>query len=136
VLYVTYSGDLAALAGEYFDRFCSSHKRFSVVTFSNLVRQILGSSASVVRGGEAKQRSPRDLAPFARTLGAWAYSQTALYDELHAHLAGDARPVAVGRFAASNRARVPDKAYRQRRTRSLGQAPVTDALEIAQWREN
>jgi len=131
VLYVTYSGDLAALAREYFDRFCSSHKRFSVVTFPNLVRQILGSDAAVVPGGEARQRFIRDLAPFARTLGAWAYSQTALYDELHAHLAGDALPVAVGRFAACNHARVPDKAYRERRTRSLGQAPVTAALETA-----
>jgi hypothetical protein len=131
VLYVTYSGDLAALAQEYFDRFCSSHKRFSVITFSNLVRQILGSKAPVARTAEAKQRFLRDLAPFARTLGAWAYSQTALYDELHAHLAGDALPVAVGRFAASNQARVPDKAYRERRTRSLGQAPVIAALETA-----
>lgn len=129
VLYVTYSGDLAALAREYFDRFCSSHKRFSVVTFSNLVRQILGSDAPVVPAGEARQRFIRDLAPFARTLGAWAYGQAALYDELHAHMAGDALPVAVGRFAACNHARVPDKAYRERRTRSLGQASVTAALE-------
>jgi len=131
VLYVTYSGDLAALAREYFDRFCFSHKRFSVVTFSNLIRQILGSDAPVVPGGKARQRFIRDLAPFARTLGAWAYCQTALYDELHAHLAGDALPVAVGRFAACNHARVPDKAYRERRTRSLGQAPVIAVLETA-----
>ena len=131
VLYVTYSADLAALAREYFDRFCSSHKRFSVVTFSNLVRQMLGSDAPVVPVGEARQRFIRDLAPFARTLGAWAYCQTALYDELHAHLAGDALPVAVGRFAACTHARVPDKAYREQRTRSLGPAPVTAALETA-----
>ena len=131
VLYVTYSGDLAALAHEYFDRFCSSNKGFSVVTFSNLVRQILGSDAPLIPDGEARQRFIRDVAPFARTLGAWAYSKTALYDELHAHLAGDALPVAVGRFAACNHARVPDKAYRERRVRSLGQAPVTAALETA-----
>jgi hypothetical protein len=129
VLYVTYSADLAALAHEYFDRFCSSHKRFSVVTFSSLVRQILGSNAPVVPGGEARQRFLHDLAPFARTLGSWAHNQTALYDELHAHLAGEALPVAVGRFAACRQARVPDKTYRERRTRSLGPAPVTAALE-------
>ena len=131
VLYVTYSGDLAALAREYFDRFCSSHKRFSVVTFSNLVRQILGSDASVIPEHDSKQRFMRDLAPFARTLGAWASCQTALYDELHAHLAGDALPVAVGRFVACDKVRVPDRAYRERRTRALGQAPVTTALETA-----
>jgi hypothetical protein len=131
VLYVTYSGDLAALAREYFDRFCSSHKHFSVVTFPNLVRQILGSDAPVAPERDAKQRFLRDLGPFARTLGAWASCQTALYDELHAHLAGDALPVAVGRFVACNGVRVPDKAYRERRTRSLGQAPVTTALETA-----
>ena len=33
VLYVTYSRDLAALARDYFDRYCSSHKYFHVVTF-------------------------------------------------------------------------------------------------------
>lgn len=131
VLYVTYSGNLAALAREYFDRFCSSHKHFSVVTFSNLVRQIIGTDRPVAPSDEARQRFIRDLAPFARTLGAWAYSPTALYDELHAHLAGDALPVAVGRFAACNHARVPDKAYRERRTKSLGQAPVTAVLETA-----
>jgi hypothetical protein len=131
VLYVTYSADLAALAREYFDRFCSSHKRFSVVTFSHLVRQLLSSDAPVVPTGEARQRFLRDLAPYARTLGAWASSQAALYDEMHAHLAGDALPVAVGRFASCSQARVPDKAYRERRTRSLGQAPVTAVLETA-----
>ncbi len=131
VLYVTYSGDLATLAREYFDRFCSSHKRFSVVTFSNLVRQILGSDAPVVPASEARQRFLRDLSPFARTLGAWANSQTALYDELHAHLVGDALPAAVGRFTSCTQPRVSDKAYRERRTRSLGQAPVTALLETA-----
>jgi len=131
VLYVTYSGDLAALAREYFDRFCSSHKRFSVVTFSNLVRQILGSDAPVAPERDAKQHFMRDLAHVARTLGAWASCQTAFYDELHAHLVGDALPVSVGRFVACNGVRVPDKAYRERRTRSLGQAPVTTALETA-----
>ena len=35
VLYVTYSRDLASLARDYFDRFCSSHKQFEVVTFRN-----------------------------------------------------------------------------------------------------
>jgi hypothetical protein len=130
-LYVTYSPDLAALAREYFDRFCSSHKRFVVVTLPNLVRQIFGSNAQVVAEFEARQRFVHDLAPFTRILGAWTPCQTALYDELHAHLAGDALPVAIGRFAACKYARVTDQAYRERRTRSLGQAAVTAALEAA-----
>jgi hypothetical protein len=134
-LYVTYSPDLAALAREYFDRFCSSHKRFVVVTLPNLVRQIFGSNAQVVAEFEARQRFVHDLAPFTRILGAWTHCQTALYDELHAHLAGDALPVAIGRFAACKYARVTDQAYRERRTRSLGQAAVTAALETARCLE-
>jgi hypothetical protein len=134
-LYVTYSPDLAALAREYFDRFCSSHKRFVVVTLPNLVRQIFGSNAQVVAEFEARQRFVHDLAPFTRILGAWTHCQTALYDELHAHLAGDALPVAIGRFAACKYARVTDQAYRARRTRSLGQAAVTAALETARCLE-
>ncbi len=131
VLYVTYSPDLAALAKDYFDRFCSSQKRFSVVTFPTLVRQILGADVPVVSLSEARQRFLHDLAPFARTLGAWATCQTALFDELHAHLAGDALPVALGRFSACKSARVSDKAYRERRTQALGESPVKSALELA-----
>ena len=131
ILYVTYSADLAALAKDYFDRFCSSQKQFSVVTFPNLVRQILGTDAPMVPLGEARQRFLHDVAPFARSLGAWTASPTALYDELHAHLAGDALPVALGRFSACKSARVPDKAYRTRRIRSLGEAPVAAALDVA-----
>src|SRR5205085_745656 len=48
VLYVTYSHDLAALAQEYFARFCSSHKQFHVVTFPNLIRRVLGMQEPVV----------------------------------------------------------------------------------------
>lgn len=131
VLYVTYSPDLAARARDFFDRFCSSHKQFSVVTFSTLVRQILGTDAPVIPDGAARQRFLHDLAPFSRSLGVWASSQNALYDEFHAHLAGDALPLSVGRFAACRSLRVPGKAYRRRRTGALGEAGVTAALGIA-----
>jgi len=131
VLYVTYSRDLASLAREYFDRFCSSHKRFHVVTFPNLVRQVLGSEAPSAPEYETKRRFLQDLAPFARTLGAWASSQTALYDELYAHLAGDALPLDLGRFTACTGPRVSEKAYRKRRARYLGESAVTAALEAA-----
>ena len=131
VLYVTYSRDLAALARDYFDRFCSSHKRFYVITFPNLVRQVLGLETPVVLEHDAKQRFARDLVPFARTLGVWAKNPAALYDEFHAHLAGDALPVGIGRFAACKQPRVSDRTYRERRTRSLGQSAVAGALETA-----
>ena len=131
ILYVTYSSDLAALAREYFDRFCSSHKQFDVITFPNLVRRTLGEDAPFLPESESRRRFLHDLLPFSRTLGAWSDAPAALYDELHAHLIGDALPMAIGRFAASSKARVSDKAYRERRTRLLGSAPVASALEAA-----
>lgn len=131
VLYVTYSRDLAALAREYFDRYCSAQKRFDVITFPNLVRRVLGIDSPLEPERESKQRFLRDLGPFARSLGAWANRQVALYDEFYAHLVGDAVPFAAGRFGACQQARVPDKAYRQRRTRFLGEGPVASALDAA-----
>ncbi len=131
VLYVTYSRDLAALAQDYFDRFCSSHRQFHVVTFSSLLRELVSSDAALIPESESRQQFIRDLTPFSRILGAWSTHQAALYDELHAHLAGDALPLNIGRFAACTQPRVPDKAYKERRTRSLGPAPVAAALDLA-----
>ncbi len=131
VLYVTYSKNLAALAREYFDHFCSSHKQFHVLTFATPVRQVLGVDAPILPEYEAKRRFLNDVAPFARSLGAWTNSQTALYDELYAHLAGDALPLSVSRFPACGSPRVPEKAYRERRTPFLGHAPVSAALDAA-----
>jgi hypothetical protein len=131
VLYVTYSRDLAALAQDYFGRFCSSHKQFHVVTFPNLIRRVLGVDDPVVPEHVSRKRFGRDLLPFARTLGVWAGSPVALYDEFHAHIVGDALPVAIGRFAACKHPRVADKPYRDRRTSSLGHGPAAAALEAA-----
>jgi len=131
VLYVTYSRDLAALARDYFDRYCSSHKHFHVTTFPSLIRQLLTADAPVSVESESRRRFTRDLSPFARHLGAWTNSQVALYDELHAHLIGDALPAAIGRFAAAGQPRVPDKAYRERRTRYLGPQATSAALDAA-----
>ena len=131
ILYVTYSLDLAALAKDYFDRFCSSRKRFTVLTFPSLVRQVLGIDAPVVPLSESRQRLLHDAAPFTRTLGAWSSCQSALYDELHAHLAGDALPMAVGRFSECKSPRVPDKAYKQRRARALGDSVAAITLDFA-----
>jgi len=131
VLYVTYSRNLAALARGYFDRFCSAEKHFRVVTVSDLVRQLLESDLPALSEQEGKRALLRDLAPYSRTLGAWANIHSALYDELYAHLIGDALPVAIGRFSACAQPRVSDKTYRERRTRYLGPAAVTSLLEAA-----
>lgn len=132
VLYITYSRDLAALARDYFDRYCSSHKQFQVVTFPALIRMLAGVDSPVVPERESVQRFTRDLAPFARSLGVWTNGQTALYDELHAHLAGDALPVSLGRFAAaSKQPRVPDALYRERRVRFIGPSAAASALDAA-----
>lgn len=131
VLYVTYSRDLAALARDYFDRYCSAHKQFQVVTFPALIRQIAGVDQPLAPEGESIQRFTRDLSPFARNLGPWTTAQTALYDELHAHLVGDAIPLSIGRFAACTAPRVQDKAYRERRVRFLGTFAAAAALDAA-----
>jgi len=131
VLYVTYSSDLAGLARNHFDRYCSSEKNFRVMTFPNLVREVLGRDVPVSSEHESRRAFMRDLAPFARNIGVWSSAQAALYDELHAHLVGDALPTAIGRFAACKGPRVPDAAYRERRNRFLGSNAVESALEAA-----
>ncbi len=131
VLYITYSSDLAGLARGYFDRYCSSHKQFEVFTFPALIRQLAGVDAPVATDRESLHKFTHDLVPFARQLGPWAGAQTALYDELHAHLIGDALPVDIGRFAACKAPRVPEKIYRDRRTRFIGVAAAGAAMEAA-----
>ena len=131
VLYVTYSRDLATLACDYFDRYCSAHKHFEVVVFPNLVRQIVGSSEPVLLERDLRQRFYHDLGNYARGLGPWADNPAALYDEFYAHLVGSALPAGVGHFAACKEPRVPDKAYRERRTRFIGVPAVTTVLEVA-----
>ena len=44
---------------------------------------------------------------------------------------GEALPKSVGRFGEARQPRVPDKAYRERRTRFIGPQAVTGALEAA-----
>ncbi len=86
VLYVTYSHNLAVLAREYFDRFCSSRKTFDVVTFPDLVRQLLNEDAAFTQLAESRKRFISDVTPFLRTSSVWMSSPVALYDEFHAHL--------------------------------------------------
>ena len=123
--------NLAVLARGYFDRFCSAEKSFQVVTLSDLVRQVIGSDLPASSEPKSKQAFLRDLSPYSRTLGTWANIQSALYDEMYAHLIGDALPVAISRFSASTHPRVSDKGYRERRTRYLGPTAVASLLEAA-----
>jgi hypothetical protein len=131
ILYVTYSRDLAALARDYFDRFCSSHKHFDVVTFPDLVRRILSAAPERISAREARERFNRDIFPLARTLGPWSNKFSALYDEFHAHLIGDAIPYRAARFTACSNPRLPEKDYFERRARFLGSGPASSAAEAA-----
>ena len=130
VLYITYSRDLAALARDYFDRYCSSHKTFQVYTFPNLIRELAGAS-DAADPEPGRLRLARDMATLGRSLGAWSNSYAALHDELHAHLVGDALPIEIGRFAACQQPRVPDQSYRERRMRYLRPQVISSALETA-----
>ncbi len=128
VLYLTFSPDLAALARNYFDRFCSGQRSFTVLTYSAFLQQIVGAQQldgthkldTDAAAGRARFRN--DVQAFKRTLGPWASEFDALYDEIHAHLVGAAMPETCGRFPKAERLRLPDAAYRLQRTRYLGAA--------------
>jgi hypothetical protein len=127
ILYLTYSPDLAALARNYFDRYCASSRSFSVAPFGTFVRQWLGSDQAAVLESVCRRRFQTDLFPFLRYLGPWSANPEALYDELYAHLIGEALPEKVGRFAACGQPRVPDAVYLQRRSSHLGVAAKSAA---------
>jgi hypothetical protein len=131
VLYVTYSRDLAALAKEHFDRFCSREKTFRVLPFPAMVRQMGGLDAPFVPDRQLLRRFEHDLHPFHRHLGVWQNESAALFDEMHAHLAGGALPFEAGRFAACTVPRVADKVYRQHRTKFVGPQAAAQLLEVA-----
>lgn len=131
VLYLTYSRDLAALARDYFDKFCTTHCRYTVMTYDAFIRRLAGSEAPQIPIAELRARLRGDLVPFARYLGPWTDRTAALYDEMHAHLAGAALPVAAGRFPASSNGRASDKDYRTRRIRFLGESAATAVLDLA-----
>jgi hypothetical protein len=131
VLYLTYSRELAVLARQYFDRYCSRERRFHVVTFETFLRRFLNVDVPFAAPGDLRRRFRGDLVPFSRSMGAWTDRASALYDEFHAHLVGAALPAAVGRFAACTQPRAPEKSYRERRVRFLGESPLNAALDLA-----
>ena len=129
VLYLTFSSDLAALARDYFDRFCSGARTFTVLPFPAFVRQLAG-KAPELDAETARAAFRRDLANYQRSLGPWASSLDQLHDEMHAHLIGAALPEKSGRFPKAERMRLPDAAYLAQRTRYLGQG-ANAVLEAA-----
>ena len=128
VLYVTFSRDLAVLAREYFDRYCSKERRFHVATFDTLVRELLGEECPRVPERECLRRFCADLAPYARHLAPWTNELPALWDEFHAHLIGAALPQEIGtRFEPSSRPRrggpsLPAGPHAHHRRRRVGRA--------------
>ncbi len=129
-LYVTYSKDLAALAGAHFRRLAPRNKHFHVVTFSQLVRDLLGVWPPEEPERERRRRFAQQVGGFSpRILGPWFGNRGALYDEIHAHMLGRALPEAVGRFARSERLRVPERDYREARRRWVGGAGADAANE-------
>ena len=126
VLYLTFSPDLASLARDYFDRFCSNSRTFTVLTYSAFVRQLTGSREATPENdaglAAARERFRRDLHNYQRSLGAWSSDLDALYDEMHAHVVGSALPEGSGRFPKAERICLPEKAYLAQRVRYLGQA--------------
>jgi tetratricopeptide (TPR) repeat protein len=128
VLYLTFSQDLAALARDYFDRFCSSARTFTVLTYPAFLRQVLSWQESEADPGESRVQFRRDLLNFQRSLGPWATDFNALYDEIHAHVVGAALPEKSGRFIKAERVRLPEAAYRAQRSRYLG-ASVDGVIE-------
>jgi len=132
VLYITFSNDLAALARDYFERYCAADRKFHVVTFPHFLRQLLGSDAPIGNDADARNQFRRDLGLHQRSLGPWAQEISALYDEFHAHLTGSALPEPAGRFPKAERLRLPEKAFREQRTRFLGPDGVAAALDAAQ----
>jgi hypothetical protein len=126
VLYLTFSQDLAALARDYFDRFCSSSRTFTVMTYPAFVRQLLGfqeiRQESDSDPAAARARFRQDLQNYQRSLGPWSSDIDALYDEIHAHVVGAALPENSGRFPKAERLHLPEAAYRAQRTRYLGTA--------------
>ena len=131
VLYLTYSRELAALAREYFDRYCSSSRLFHVLTYDAFLRRLVNEDAPAVSYPELRSSLRGSLAPFARTLGPWTDRTSALYDEWHAHLVGGALPVDLGRFDACKQPRMSGKSYTGQREYYLGRLATSASLDAA-----
>ena len=132
VLYITYSNELAALAREHFDRFSPSSKRFHVVTYWRLLREILKSDAPFQPVRRVRGEFVKEISGFSATiLGPWLNEKAALYDEMHAHLCGASLPFPVGRFPGFPDRRITARQYRDMRELSIGRAAAEAVVEVA-----
>jgi tetratricopeptide (TPR) repeat protein len=131
VLYLTFSNELAVMARDYFDRFCSGARTFTVLTYPVFLRQLIGANEFETDATAGRSRFRRDLQNFQRTLGAWGNDTEALYDEMHAHLVGAAVPETSGRFAKAERIRLPEQAYRNQRNRYIIGQAIDCVIETA-----
>ena len=131
VLYLTFSNELAALARDYFDKFCSGARKFNVLTYPVFLRQLIGAKEFETDATAGRTRFRRDLQNFQRTLGSWSNDTEALYDEMHAHLVGAAIPEDSGRFKKADRIRLPEAVYRSQRNRYLSPQAIDCVLDTA-----
>jgi hypothetical protein len=131
-LYVTYSTELAALARDYFDKYIPAHKQIRVVTFSQLLREILGLEGAGETVRESRARFLKAIGSFSNTIaGPWLNQRGALYDEMHAHMVGDALPFRAGTFPEAAEQRLPPRNYRARREQQIGRAGAEAAIAVA-----
>ncbi len=110
VLYLTFSRELAALARDYFDRFCSSSRTFTVLTYPEFIRQLTDGRSPVADPFESRAQFRRDLVSHQRSLGPWSSDFDGLYDEIHAHGVGAALPEKAGRMRGCRRGARPHAA--------------------------
>ncbi|MBV8902041.1 MAG: hypothetical protein JOZ22_00270, partial [Acidobacteriia bacterium] len=133
VLYVTYSTELAALAREHFDRFAPGHKRFRVITYAQLLREILQSDTPFHPVRQVRHEFVKEISSFSATiLGPWLNEKAALYDEMHANLFGAMLPEPVGRFAGFPDRRVSARQFRDLRERAIGRPAAEAVVEVAE----
>ena len=133
VLYITYSPELAALARDHFDKIEPRDKRFHVVTYARLVRELLGSELPFEPVRVSRNAFVKEVSSFSPTiLGPWLNEKGALYDELHAHLFGATLPVPLGRFPGFPGRRITARQYRDLRERAIGRTAAEAAFEVAE----
>jgi hypothetical protein len=133
VLYITYSPELAALARDHFDKFEPRDKRFQVITYARLLRELLASELPFEPLPASRNAFIKEISGFSATiLGPWLNEKGALYDELHAHLFGALLPVPIGRFPGFPDRRITARQYRDLRERAIGRPAAEAAFEVAE----
>jgi tetratricopeptide (TPR) repeat protein len=133
VLYITYSPELAALARDHFDKFEPRDKRFQVITYARLLRELLASELPFEPLAASRNAFIKEISGFSATiLGPWLNEKGALYDELHAHLFGAMLPVPIGRFPGFPDRRITARQYRDLRERAIGRPAAEAAFEVAE----